>query len=211
MATLKSCLIWQIICVILPPNEYGCAYTWTTLRSGSAIDLQKMPISAKKKSSFWSWHICKQTKLSHLEHRKPARIHWKFDAPKTSHCLVRILVQSHDGAIFLRQWRRSCSQKLKRRILAKFGFNRKLHSIFYALFLKITLSASQLMSFGHLGAAIWHRWSIICGVISVTPTSQWLPLQFSENLSKNDMLIFLYDWVQDNSYPGRVRNLQVTS
>ena len=29
------------------------------------------------------------------------------------------------------------------------------------------------MSFGQLGAAIWHRWTIICGVpskISVTPT-----------------------------------------
>ena len=44
-------------------------------------------------------------------------------------------------------WTNFCSQKLKRRILATFGFNRttlcttelKLHSTFYALFLKITL------------------------------------------------------------------------
>ena len=71
---------------------------------------------------------------------------------------------------------------LKRRILATFGFNRtalratqpKLHSMFCALFLKTALSGAQLMSFGYLGATIWHRWTIICRVpsnISVTPTS----------------------------------------
>ena len=38
-------------------------------------------------------------KLSHLGHRKTARIHWKTGAPKTNHCLVRILVQRHN------QWR----------------------------------------------------------------------------------------------------------
>ena len=31
MATLSSCLIWQIISFILPPNEYGCVYAWTAL------------------------------------------------------------------------------------------------------------------------------------------------------------------------------------
>ena len=43
------------------------------------------------------------------------------------------------------------------------------------LFLKILLSAAELMSFRLLGAAIKHRWAIICGVpskISVTLTSQ---------------------------------------
>ena len=55
-------------------------------------------------SSFWSWRVCKRAKLSHLEHGKHARIHWKADAPKTSHCLVRILVQRHNWAIFLRKW-----------------------------------------------------------------------------------------------------------
>ena len=52
MVTLSSCLIWQIISFILPPNEYGCVYAWTTLGSGPAIDLQKMPILAKKKIVF---------------------------------------------------------------------------------------------------------------------------------------------------------------
>ena len=74
-------------------------------------------------------------------------------------------------------------EELKRRILMTFGFNRtalratqpKLRSMFCNPFLKIALSAAELMSFGHLGAAIWQRWTIICGVlskISVKPTSQ---------------------------------------
>ena len=132
-------------------------------------------------------------------HRKPARIHWKADAPNTSHCLVLILVQRHNWAIFLRKLARRGRysqgrllsghgerifvQKLKRRILTTFGFNRtalratqpNLYSMCCALFFKIALSAALPMPFGHLGAAIWHRWTIICGVpskISITPTSQ---------------------------------------
>ena len=53
-------------------------------------------------SSFWSWR--EQAKLSHLGYRKPARIHWKADAPKTSDCLVRILVQRHNWSIFILKW-----------------------------------------------------------------------------------------------------------
>ena len=55
-------------------------------------------------SSFGSWRVCKQAKLPHLWHRKPAHIHWKVNAPKTSHCMLRILVQRHNWAIFLRKW-----------------------------------------------------------------------------------------------------------
>ena len=69
MLTLSSCLIWQIITFILPPNEYSC----DRLSEG---------------------------------HRNPARIYWKADAHKTSHCLVRILVQRHNCAIFLQKWAR---------------------------------------------------------------------------------------------------------
>ena len=72
---------------------------------------------------------------------------------------------------------------LKRRILTTFVFNRtalraiqpKLHSMFCALFLKIALSAAELMSFDYLGGAIWHLWTIICGMLSkicVTSVSQ---------------------------------------
>ena len=95
------------------------------------------------------------------------------------HCLVRILVQMHNWVIFLRKLARRgrytngdryremlneffFSQKMKRSTLATFGFNRtalraiqpKLHSMFCDLFLKIALSATALMSFGHLGAAV---------------------------------------------------------
>ena len=70
-----------------------------------SLDLQKMSILAKKNSlfrwsSFWSWRVCKQAKLSHLRYRKPAQMHWKADAPKRSNFLVRILVQRHNWAIF---------------------------------------------------------------------------------------------------------------
>ena len=45
MVKLSSCLIWQIISFILPPNEYDCVYASL---SGPTIELQKMPILAKK-------------------------------------------------------------------------------------------------------------------------------------------------------------------
>ena len=51
-------------------------------------------------SSFGSWQVYKQAKLSHLGHRKSARIHWKAYALKSSHCLVQILFQRHNWAIF---------------------------------------------------------------------------------------------------------------
>ena len=67
--------------------------------------------------------------------------------------------------------------------MATFDFNRtalrvtqpKLQAMFCVLFLKIALLGTELMSFGHLGAEIRYRWTIIYGVpskISVTPTSQ---------------------------------------
>ena len=42
-------MIWQIINFILPSNKYGCVYASL---SGPAIDLQKMPILAKR-IIFW--------------------------------------------------------------------------------------------------------------------------------------------------------------
>ena len=110
---------------------YTLEQRWEILRQ---IYLQMMPNFDKKKnhlfrwSSFWSGLICKQAKLSHLSHRKP-------DAPKTCHCLVRILVQRHNWASFLWKWTRRgrysqwrslaghveqifFSQKLKRRHIA---------------------------------------------------------------------------------------------
>ena len=159
---MVTCLIWQIISFILPSYEYGCLYAWTTLGSGPAIDLQKMPILKKKNhlfrwSSFWTWRVCKQAKLSHLGHRKPARLHRKADAPKTSNCLARIFVQRHNWAIFLRKWAwtgrysqwRSLSGHSERIFVHKswrVEYWQHLFSTGHPIFLKIALSAAELMS-----------------------------------------------------------------
>ena len=67
---------------ILPTNEYDCVYAWTTLGNIVTDRLTEDADFGKKnylfrRSSFWSWRLCKQAKLSHLWHKKPARIHWK--------------------------------------------------------------------------------------------------------------------------------------
>ena len=91
-------------------DNYGCVYAWITLgQVGLRSTYRRCRFGQKKNhlfrwSSFWSWRLCKQAKLSHLGHRKPACIHWKANAPKTSHCSVRILFQRSNGAIFLRKW-----------------------------------------------------------------------------------------------------------
>ena len=158
MVTLSSCLIWPIMSFILPPNE-GLGSTYRICRFWQKNHLFRW-------SSFWYWYdiVCKEAKLSHLGCRKPLRIHWKTDTPKMSDCLVRIFVQRHNWAIFLWKWASCrplqsmaiviglcwtnfCSQKLKRTILATFGFNKtaicdtlpKLHSMFCTLFFKIAL------------------------------------------------------------------------
>ena len=81
---------------------------WACHRLTENVDFGK-----KKKNhlfswcSFWSWRVCKQSKLLHLEHRKPACIHWKAGAPQTNHSLLRILVQNCNWAIFLQKWAKS--------------------------------------------------------------------------------------------------------
>ena len=109
-------------------------------------------------SSFWSWRVCKQAKFLRLGHRKPARIHWKADAPKTEWLfgsdfdseaqlchfyskMSKVRPLQSNAIVTGPCWTNFCSQKLKRRILAKFGFNRtalratqpKLHSMFCVL------------------------------------------------------------------------------
>ena len=124
----------------------------------------------------------------------------KADASKTSHCLLRILVQRHNLAIFLRKlarkghysqwsslsghverifvhknWRERYWQHLVSTKWCQVPHSRSYTRSFAPCFLKIALSATELMSFGHLAATIWHRCTIICGepsTINVTPTSQ---------------------------------------
>ena len=90
-------------------EEYGYVYAWKTLGNIATGRLTEDADFGKKNhlfwwNSFWYWRVRKQAKLLHLGHIKPVRVHWKADAPKTSHCLVRILVQSHNWAIFRRKW-----------------------------------------------------------------------------------------------------------
>ena len=116
--------------------------------------------------------------LSHLGHRKPAHIHGKANAPKRVTVWCEFWSQGIIWQFFFENKQKEAVTvnddhyramlkeflftKIKRRILAIFGLNRtalratqpKLHSMFSALFLKITLSAAELMSFGHLVAAI---------------------------------------------------------
>ena len=197
MVTLSSCLIWQIISFILPPNVYICVYAWTTLGSGPTIDLQKMPILAKKIIFLVEAYF----DLGGYVNKQNCRI-WGIENPhthtlKSRRCQNVLLfgVDFDPEEKWARRGRYSQWRSLSghveqifvpknwKRILATFGFNRtvlcatqpKLHSMFWALFLKIALSAAELMLIGHLWAAIWHRWTIICGEpskISVTPASQ---------------------------------------
>ena len=201
MVTLSLCPIWQTINFILPPNECGCVYASL---SGPAIDLQKMPIMAKKtifsdEANFdLGGYVNKQncriwgtenphTYIEKLTHPKQVTVWCGFWSRgiigRFSSKLSKERPLYSTAIVIGPCWTNTCSQKLKRRILATFGFNRtvlratqpKQHSMSCALFLKIALSAAELMSFGHLGAAIWHRWTIIFDVpskISVTPTSQ---------------------------------------
>ena len=56
MVTLSSCRIWQIICFILPLNEYGCVYAWTTLGNIAWDRLTEDADFGKKNHLFrWSW------------------------------------------------------------------------------------------------------------------------------------------------------------
>ena len=93
---------------------------------------------------------------AHLGHIKSTRIHWKADAPETSHTdLGPEALLGHFSMKMSKKrtlqsmaivigpcWKNFCSQNLKRRILATCSFNRtalratqpKLQSMFYALF-----------------------------------------------------------------------------
>ena len=149
MVILSLCLIWQIISFILPPNEVGCVYAWTTLGSGAAIDLQKMPILAKKIIISDEAHF----DLGGYVNNQNCRI-WSTENPhayieKPTHPKRVTLwcgFSSRDiiGSFFIENekerplqsmaivigpcWTNFCPQKLKRRILATFGFKKRINN-----------------------------------------------------------------------------------
>ena len=85
-------LLWQKVCVKRYQHQFTVVLNNWTFRIlivqlssfGSGVEanwafIQKMAILAKKIQlfrwiSFWFWRVCKQVKLSHLGHRKPARV-----------------------------------------------------------------------------------------------------------------------------------------
>ena len=133
-------------------------------------------------SSFWSWRVCKQAKLSHLGHRKPAPHTLK--SPRTQN-------ESLSGADFgpeaqLGHFFSKMSKEIPLQSMAiviggywqhlvSTGRSYVPHSRSYTRCFATCFWRSHYQPFVHLGAAIWHRWTIICGVpskISVRPTSQ---------------------------------------
>ena len=128
--------------------------------------------------SFWSWRVCKQAKLSHMGHRKLARIHWKADVTKTSHCLVRIgplffkcrysqwrLLSDHVEWIFVhKNWRGGYWQHLVSTARRYVPYSQSYSRCFAPCLLK---SYYHLQSWYRLATSELRfdtRWSIICWV-----------------------------------------------
>ena len=174
----------------IPPQEYDCIYAcipfakWACDRLTEELDFAKKKNHLFRWSSFWSWRVCKQSKLSHLGHRKPACIHWKAEASKTSQCLVRIFSQKHNWTIFLRKWARGeplqaivigpcwtnfCLQKLKRMILATFGFNRTALRATAEATLDVLCAVSKDASISRRADVVWPPRSC-----SLTPLAYYL-------------------------------------
>ena len=104
MVSLSSCLIRQFY----PSAECIWLCIRLNIAGLSGTALKKISILAIKKSSF-------QMKLililagTYAFGAQKTRVYWKADALKTSHLLVRILIQRYNWAIFLRKWaRRGC-------------------------------------------------------------------------------------------------------
>ena len=163
MVTLSSCLIWQIIRFILQPNEYGCVYAWTTMgmwardRHTESADFDKKIIFSDEAHFDLGGYVSKRncricgTENPHACIEKPTRpkrvtVRWGF----WSRGIIGPFFFENEQAEAVivncdRCWMNFCSQELKRRILATFGFNRmalratqpQLQLMFRTLFLKM--------------------------------------------------------------------------
>ena len=140
MVTLSSCLIWQIISFILPPNEYLCVYAgkWACDRLTGDADFSKKNYLFRW-SSFWYWRACKQPKLCIWSTENPHAYIEKPTHSKRVTVWCRFWSRGIIGPFFFENEQREdvtvngdryramlnafCSQKLKRRLLATFGFN----------------------------------------------------------------------------------------
>ena len=155
MVTLSSCLIWQIISIIHPSNEYGCVYACTTLGNIATLLCrfgQKKIIFSVEANFDLSGYVNKQNCCIWGTENSHAYIE------KSTQCLVRILVQRHNLGTFLRKWARRgrysqwrsltehvegffVHKKVEEENIVNIWLQPKLHSMF--TFLKIVLSATS--------------------------------------------------------------------
>ena len=123
-------------------------------------------------SSFWSWLVCKQAKLSHLKTHmhtlKSRRTKTSYEFENEQEEAVTV-----NGDRYRSVLNEFFSTKIEKEDIGNIWFQQDgamCHTaeatldILCALFLKISLLAAELMSFGHFGAAIWHLCIIIFGV-----------------------------------------------
>ena len=105
--------------------------------------------------SFW---IIRKVSKANTPHVCFYNIHWKADAPKTSHCLVWILVQRNNWAIFLRIG--PCCTKCTKIEEEDIG------NIWFQQDGVTCYTAEDTRNVLRCGAAVWHRWTIIFEVPS---------------------------------------------
>ena len=153
MVTLSSCLI---LVLFFRQNEYGCVYVWRMLTEdadfGKTSSFQMKIILIwrvyKNKQNCWIWGTENQhAYIETATHSKRVTVWCRFWSGSIIRPFFFENEQGEAGTVNGDRscWTNFCSQKLKRRILATFGFNRtalrathpKLHSMFCSLFLKI--------------------------------------------------------------------------
>ena len=198
MVTLSSCLIWHIISFILPPNDYGCVYAWTKLENIATDRLTKNAGFGKKIIFSDEAHlelggyVIKQncciwrTENSNAYNEKPTHpkrvIVWCVFWSKG--IIGPFFFENEQGeaiAVNGDRYRTMLNEVLFTKIEEE-GVNNiwfqqdgpKCHKAEATLDV-LRPGFENRIIIGHLGPAIWHRCTLICGVppnISVTPTCQ---------------------------------------
>lgn len=161
-----TCLIWNIISFILPPNENDCVsleHRYDIFRHyfgnhGNAAGWITYGFVKKRRSTFCS--VFKQTKMSHLGHRKPASIYWKAEFLGGKNRGQRWPLKHVERIFVHKNVRRGNSKHLvstgRRYVSRSEGYL----LMFCTRLLKNPLSAAELISiFVNLGAANWHQWT----------------------------------------------------
>ena len=185
MVTLSSCLIWQISFILLS-NEYGCVHAWTTLgniatdRLTEDADLGKKKIIFSDEVHFYLGEYVNKQNCRIWGTENPLAYIEKPMHPKRVTVWCGFWSRGIIGPFFFEneqgeavtangdRYRAMLNKflltKIKEENIGNIGFNRttlratqpKLHSILCALFLKIVLSATELILFkGQYSGSHW--------------------------------------------------------